>query len=73
MQFGKFPIGQHDEFIIRYYDTNSHTFYDVGTEEALAMMWSKHLDTGTMLMFVHIVNKDTGEETILNDTGPCGT
>ena len=23
MQFGKFPIGQHDEFVIRYYDTNS--------------------------------------------------
>ena len=23
MQFGKFPIGQHDEFVRRYYDTNS--------------------------------------------------
>ena len=37
------------------------------------MMWGKHLGTRTVLMYVHIVNKETGKETVVNDFGPSAT
>ena len=53
----------------RYYDSNLDNFVDVQTDEALALMRGKHLGSRTVLMSVHIVNKESGQETIVNDYG----
>ena len=67
LEFGKFPISQNEEFVIRYYDSNSDNFCDVTTDDALTLMWGKHLGSRIVLMSIHIINKETGKETIVND------
>lgn len=56
MEFGKFPCAQNEEFVVRYYDRKLDNFVEVGSDEALALMWGKHLAIRTVLMSVHIVN-----------------
>ena len=67
MEFHKFPCRPNEEFVPRYYDSNLDKFFEVETDEDLALMWGKHLGSRTMLMSYHIVNKETREETVAND------
>ena len=57
LEFGKFPISQNEEFVIRYYDNNSDNFCDVTTDDALTLMWGKQPGSRTVLMSIHIVYK----------------
>ena len=45
----------------RYYDRNIHIFLVVKTDATLALMSVKHLAGRTVLMSVHIANKDSGK------------
>ena len=73
MKFEKFPCAPNEEYVARYYDSNLDNFVDVQTDEALALMWGKHLASRTVLMSVHIVNKESMQETIVNDFGQLWT
>ena len=73
MEFQKFPCAQNEKFVARYYDRNLYNFVDVRTDESLAMMWGKHLANRTVLMSVHIVNKESGQEMVVNDSGTLCT
>ena len=54
------------EFLARYYDNSSGKYRDLRTEEDLAMMWGRHKNARTVVLSVHIVNKETGEEKVVN-------
>ena len=68
--FGKFPRMHTETYMPRYYDSIEKTFIDVKDDESLALMLGKHLGMKTVLMSVHIVNKETGAEHVINDFSP---
>ena len=70
MKFDEFPCTQNQEFVPIYYENNFHNFLDFKTGEALALAWGKHLPCCIVLMSIHVVNKDTWEETVENDFVP---
>ena len=66
-EFEKFPCRPNEEFVPSYYDNNLDKYFEINTDEALALMWGKHLGSREVLMTVNIVNKETGGETVVKD------
>ena len=69
-EFGRLPCSQNEEFFPSYYDIKFDNWIDVRSNEDLVLMWGTHLGMRTVLMSVHIVNKETWEEHIVNDCIP---
>jgi hypothetical protein len=67
VELPKVPCRPNEEFVPSYYDINLDKLYEVKTDEDLTLMWGKHLGSRTVLMLVHIVNKETGGEIVVND------
>jgi hypothetical protein len=61
MEFSKFPCSQNKDSPM-YYEINFDNFCYGKTDEALALMRGTQIGMRTMLMSVHIVNKDTREK-----------
>lgn len=65
-QFEKYPCQANQHYLLRYYDSRLEKFIDV-VEDCLLLMFGKRMSMRIVLMSVHIVNDQTGEELVIND------